>query len=226
MQYLTVEYQNVSNEVTHDFNVDVLNLGAGYMLNIGESQVRIPVTYQAIAIDTEWTQNFVSLGFDAITPVDGRNDWINFALLGAKRFKDSHLRDTDLAMLGTGWGYVFPGFRWKTVASVFVGEDHARKLDSQGNTFAGVRGALEHRFNLDHQLSFAVLYQQSRYHDKGIFVALREDTLGEATLNWDWRLQKNCSLRASLNYTESDSTLTLFTYDRFKSEVGLVYVFD
>ncbi|MCG8313436.1 MAG: hypothetical protein MI976_09480 [Pseudomonadales bacterium] len=226
IQYLTLEYRNIANEVTNDFNIDVINLGGGYMLNIGETQVRLPLTYQAIAIDTDWTQNFVSVGFDAITPMDNRNDWINFALLGAKRFKDEHLRDTDLAMLGTGWGYVFPGFRWKAVGSVFLGEDHARKQDTQGNTFAGIRGAVEHRLNLDHQLSFNLLYQESRYHDKGIFVELREDTLTEATLNWHWRLQKNCSVRASLNYTQSDSSLTLFTYDRFKSELGLIYVFD
>ncbi|MCG8670359.1 MAG: tetratricopeptide repeat protein [Pseudomonadales bacterium] len=226
LQFLTLEYQDITNEEVDDFNIDVLNLSAGYMANIGSSQFRFPISYQAVSIDNEFTQSFVSIGFDSITPLDKQSDWINFAILGAKRFKDDHLRDTDLAMLGTGYGRLLWGARVKAVASIFIGEDKARQQDSQGNTFGGVRGALEYRLNLDQTLYLNGLYQEARYHNKGVFVEVRKDKISEGILGWRWRIAKNASVMAEINYTDNDSNLTLFSYDRAKSQVGFTYVFE
>lgn len=226
LQYLTASYQDITNEQTDDYNIDVFNIGVGYMATIGDSQFRFPLTYQAVSIDNELTQSFLSFGFDSITPMDANNDWINFALLGAKRFKHDHVRDTDLVMLGTGWGHLFKGTNLKAVASVFVGDDNARKQESQGNTFGGLRGALQYRPSLEHSFYVNALYQESRYHDKGVFVELRKDRTTEAVAGWRWRLAKNIRALLELNYTDNESSLTLFTYDRFKSQLGFVYQFN
>ncbi|MDX1696241.1 MAG: hypothetical protein R3208_20925, partial [Ketobacteraceae bacterium] len=226
VQYLTLSYQDVTNDVTGDFNIDIFNIGVGYLARIGESQVRFPLGYQAVAINNEFTQSFLSLGFDSITPIDRQNDWINFGVLGAKRFKNDHLRDTDLLMLGSGWGHVLGDWPAKVVGSVFLGEDHARKQKSQGYTFGGVRGALEYRLNLDHTLYVNALYQEARYHARGVFVEKRQDRVTEGVLGWRWKLSKKASVTGELSHTDNESSLTLFTYDRFKSQLGFVYLFD
>lgn len=226
VQYLTLGYQNISNEEEDDFNIDIFNIGVGYLANIGNSQVRFPLSYQGVSIDNEFTQSFVSFGFDSITPMDKHNDWINFAILGAKRFNDDHERDTDLGMLGTGWGHLLKHTPLKLVGSIYIGEDHARKQESQGNTFGGVRGALDYRLNLNHSFYANALYQESRYHDKGIFVELRKDNTMQGILGWRWRLNKQATVQGELSYTDNESSLTLYSYDRFKSQLGFVYLFD
>lgn len=226
VQYLTLGYRDITNEESDNFNIDILSLGAGYFATIGETQFRFPLSYQGVAIDNEFTQSFASVGFDSVTPVDRHNDWINFATLGFKRFKDDHIRDTDLAMLGTGWGYLFADTPVKTVVSAFIGEEHARNAKSQGNTFGGVRGAVEYQLQLNHMLYANLLYQEAGYHDKGAFVRTRKDRTTEATLGWNWRLSRHASVSAEAGYTNNDSVLTIFSYERVKSQIGFVYLID
>ena len=226
MQFLTLGYRDITNEQTDNFNIDIASVSLGYLSRIGDSQFRFPISYQGVSIDNEFTQSFLSLGFDSVTPLDQRNEWINFATLGFKRFKDDHVRDTDLLMLGTGWGYLFQSVPMKLVTSAFLGEDKARQAESQGNTFAGVRAALQYQLLLNHSLYVNLLYQEADYHDEGAFVRVREDRTSEGSLGWQWRLSKNALLKGELNYTDNKSSLELFSYDRMKSQIGFLYTFD
>ena len=226
VQYLTLGYRDITNEETDNFNIDILSLGVGYFATLGDTQFRFPLSYQGVSIDNEFTQSFASLGFDSITPMDRNNDWINFATLGFKRFKDDHVRDTDLLMLGTGWGYLFQTLPMKTVVSGFLGEEHARQVKSQGNTFGGIRGAVEYQVRLGHMLYANLLYQEANYHDDGAFVQTRKDRTAESTLGWNWQLSRKASVNGEISYTENDSVLTLFSYERVKSQIGFVYLID
>lgn len=226
LQFLTLGYRDITNDATDNFNIDIASLSLGYLARIGDSQFRFPVSYQGVSIDNQFTQSFASVGFDSVTPMDRRNDWINFATVGFKRFKDDHVRDTDLLMVGSGWGYLFDTLPMKLVASAFVGEDKARQAESQGNTFVGVRAALQYQLLLNHSLYGNLLYQEAEYNDQGLFVRVREDRTSEGTLGWQWRLSKSAQVKGELSYTDNKSSLELFSYDRMKSQIGFLYTFD
>ena len=71
-----------------------------------------------------------------------------------------------------------------------------------------------------------MLYQEANYHDDGAFVQTRKDRTAESTLGWNWQLSRKASVNGEISYTENDSVLTIFSYERVKSQIGFVYLID
>jgi len=54
---------------------------------------------------------------------------------------------------------------------------------------------------------------------------VREDTTFSTSMGWVWQALRNMNVTTDVTYTENDSNLDLFSYDRLKVQTGLRYQF-
>lgn len=58
-----------------------------------------------------------------------------------------------------------------------------------------------------------------------IFNIEREDDTFSTSLGWVWRAHRNVNVTTDVTYTDNDSNLELYTYDRVKYQTALRYQF-
>src|SRR5690606_21353895 len=92
--------------------------------------------------------------------------------------------------------------------------------------FYGVAFSEQIQFLPEHVPYFRVsLHRSDNKRNDPIFNREREDQTFSTSVGWIWRANRNINVTTDVTYTENDSNIDLYTYDRVKYQTGLRYQF-
>jgi tetratricopeptide (TPR) repeat protein len=221
-----------------DFNIVAGELHAGGTLNSGPNQWRVSAGYQ------DYTQEGAAPGDPK--PTNDRNtattalDWRHSAdtktqyglSLQASRveFPDNPIDDFDQIYLGASWMKSFQGKGVPLLfLSGFITDDKARNTYADGVTtksknLGGVRGYYQRLLTPKVQLfnTLGFVYRQ----DKDAFarsttVEKGKDKFIELVLGINWHFQERCAVRAQVAYTQNESNIDIYDFNRTEASTAV-----
>jgi tetratricopeptide (TPR) repeat protein len=228
----SANYTQHNNFSTSAFDLDVLAADVGYAHVVKETmRFSYGARVQRVDLDGEHFQDSAS----AITswqrsPGDG---WSQ-ALTGAYtqvRFDDginanASFRDVNQVLLSGVLGKTSGNFFHSV--SAYVGDESAVKSLGKNNAqqFYGIAFSEQFQFRPAHIPYFRISLHHSENQARDpIFNIEREDDTFSTSLGWVWRANRNINLTTDVTYTDNDSNLDLYAYDRVKYQTSLRYQF-
>ncbi len=225
-------YTQHNNFSTSDFDLDVFAADIGYA-HIVQDTMRFSygARAQRVNLDSEHFQDSTSL----ITSWQhsAGNGWSQ-ALTGAYtrvRFDDSinrnaSLRDVNQVLLSGVIGKTVGNFFHSV--SAYIGDESAVKTLGENNAqqFYGIAFSEQYQFRPEHIPYFRVSLHRSENQARDpIFNLEREDDTFSTSVGWVWRANRNINVTTDVTYTDNDSNLDLYAYDRLKYQTALRYQF-
>jgi len=109
-----------------------------------------------------------------------------------------------------------------------LGEEDAEESNSDQNARESMILFYDYNLyvNARHSLQTRVLYNDNERKDEDpSFMKTRNEDYVSATFAWYWQLSEFLQMRSRLAYSENDSNISLYSYDRTYAETGLRYTF-
>lgn len=223
---------NLHNNIdTDSFDLGVLAADVNYAHIIDSVRLSYGARAQRVDLDGEEFQHSVS-GIATLQRTAGEG-WTQ-GLTGAYtqvRYNDeinpnAALRDVDQWLLSGVLGKT--SGRFNHTFSVYFGDESP--VDSTGKdnaqTFYGVAFAEQVQVLPNHIPYFRISLHYSENEAPHVFFGkVREDDTFSTSLGWIWRALENMNVTTDVTWTENDSNLDLFGYDRLKVQTGLRYQF-
>lgn len=224
-------YSLHNNLDTDSFDIGVLSGQASYAHLVDSLRLSYGLRGQIVELDGEEFQRSGSL--IATLQRSPGNGWSQ-ALTGAwtaVRFDDAvnanaDLRDMDQWLVSGVLGKATGAFNH--ALSLYVGTEEPAGNGTRDNAqdFFGVAFSEQFQFRPGHTPYLRVSFHVSENKAPHVFFGeVREDDIFSTSLGWVWRANPNINITTDLTYTENDSNLDLFSYDRVKFQTGLRYQF-
>lgn len=225
-------YTQHNNFSTSAFDLDVLSADVSYAHVVRET---MRFTYgaraQHVRLDSEPFQDSASL----ITSWQrSAGEGWSQALTGAYtqvRFDDgvnanAKFRDVNQVVLSGMLGKTDGNFFHSV--SAYVGDESAMRSLGKNNAqqFYGIAFSEQFQLLPAHIPYFRIsLHRSENEAPDPIFNIEREDDTFSTSLGWVWRAHRNVNVTTDVTYTDNDSNLELYTYDRVKYQTALRYQF-
>lgn len=218
-----------------EFDLDVLSADANYFHSFDKVRLSYGVRGQLIELNDERFQD--STSFIASLLNSPGNGWSR-ALTGAyttvrydtKLDANADLRDVDQYLLSGIVGKVMGKFNHSV--SVYFGDEDARREQGKNNAqrFYGVAFSEQYQWKPNHLPYFRIsLHESDNKANAPIFSATtpikREDKTLSTSLGWQWRAGRFTNITTDVTYTDNESNIDLFSYDRLKFQTGLRFQF-
>lgn len=225
-------YTQHNNFSTSDFDLDVLAADISYAHVVQESmRFSYGARAQRVDLDNKNFQNSASL--IASWQRSAGAGWSQ-ALTGAYtqvRFDDgvnanASFRDVNQVLLSGVLGKTDGNFFHSV--SAYVGDESAVRNLGKNNAqqFYGVAFSEQFQFRPAHIPYFRIsLHRSENEAPDPIFNIEREDDTFSTSLGWVWRAHRNVNVTTDVTYTDNESNLDLYTYDRVKYQTALRYQF-
>jgi len=224
-------YNLHNNFDTDAFDIGVLAADFNYAHIVDSMRLSYGGRAQRVELDGEEFQHSVS-GIATLQRTGGAG-WTQ-GLTGAYtqvRYNDeinanASLRDVDQWLLSGVLGKT--NGRFNHTVSVYYGDESAVENAGKDNaqTFYGLAFAEQFQILPNHIPYFRVSMHYSENKAPHVFFAkVREDDTLSTSLGWIWRALENMNVTTDVTWTENDSNLDLFAYDRVKVQTGLRYQF-
>jgi tetratricopeptide (TPR) repeat protein len=229
---LSANYSQHNNFSTSAFDIDVLAADLNYAHVVGtDMRLSYGTRVQRVDLDEEHFQDSASA--IATWQRAPGNGWSQ-ALTGAYtqvRFDDglnanASLRDVNQMLFSGVLGKASGNFFHSV--SAYVGDESAVKSLGENNAqqFYGVAFSEQFQFRPEHIPYFRIsLHRSENQAPDPIFNIEREDDTFSTSLGWVWRANRNINVTTDVTYTNNESNLDLFAYDRVKYQTGLRYQF-
>lgn len=215
-------FEHKENASGGAFDLGVARVNGGYTREFGANRLRVGARLQQVWLDDSQFQHSygVMLTLDrALAP-----GWIGSltGALTAVRYPDDALRETNQYLLSVA---VMRSHGALTQTFSVYGADEPAVDDGPGshNGRYFVGGMYQLRYDAGDLQPFLRLGLQRARYDAAhpVFVSTRRDRTASAALGTDWRLGDALQLSVELNWTDVDSNLPIFDYDRILAEAGL-----
>jgi tetratricopeptide (TPR) repeat protein len=227
----SVNYNLHNNIDTDAFDIGVLSGEAGYAHLVNDLRLSYGLRGQLVELDGEEFQNSASL----ITTLQRSpgNGWSQAvtAAYSAVRYDDginanASLRDVDQWLFSGILGKAMGNFNH--TVSVYYGTEDEVKSTGKDNAqdFYGVAFSEQFQFRPEHipYLRVSLHYTENKAPHV-FFGKVRDDNTFSTSMGWIWRARRNMNITTDLTYTDNDSNLDLYEYDRLKLQTGLRYQF-
>lgn len=223
---------NLHNNIdTDSFDIGVLSGDVSYVKLINAVRMSYGARAQTVNLDGDKFQQSASL----ITTMQRNSDngWSQ-ALTGAYtavRYDDSinanaSLRDINQLLVSGVLGKSVGKFNH--TVSVYYGNEQEVKSTGKDNaqTFYGVAFSEQFQISPVHIPYVRISLHNSENNAPHVFFnRVREDTTFSTSMGWVWQALRNMNVTTDVTYTENDSNLDLFSYDRLKVQTGLRFQF-
>lgn len=149
-----------------------------------------------------------------------------FGRLGQTRYGDAlKIKDVDQYLFGASAGWTFGGVDQGSLgASLLAGTDDPRIAGSRyGRDLYGIRLSAAWRFNAQIRAQFTAGLMQSDYDAvffEQQFTQPREDTMGTVAVNVLWRLTPTWVMSHEISYSNNDSNIDIFKYERVETSLS------
>lgn len=210
-------YENL-NFHESDFNTSLLTGYAGGAYRTGSHLGLLYASYQRLWLDH-------ASYLEVITPTlawqyaIGSQSRIELGLSSSNyEYDDFTTRDTEGVTFSAGWRQTFSTFgRPRLRFSLYAGNERAKddRFEYFGRDYVGLQWRVEFDVATRHLPYAHLRWQASDYLGLDpIYATLREDRYWRFGLGWRYRLQPHLYLGAEIEYTNNDSTITLYEFDR------------
>lgn len=224
-------YSHHNNLDSNDFDLDVMAADASYAHLVGATRLSYGLRAQRVNLNSENFQS--SASFIANLQRASGEGWSQ-SLTGAftqVRYDDSinksaSLRDVNQYLVSGVLGKVMGNFNH--TLSVYYGNESAQKQIGENNAqqFYGVAFAEQYQFNTSNLPYLRVSMHRSDNKAKDpTFNIDREDNTFSTSVGWIWLWKRNLNVTTDVTYTNNDSNIELYEYDRVKYQTGLRYQF-
>lgn len=223
------------NVDTNNFDLNVLSADASYSRSYDRLRVTYGLRGQHIELHNDRFQH--SASFITTLQHAAADGWSR-ALTGAYtaiRYDtaldaNARLRDVDQYLLSGTIGKVTGRFNHSI--SLYIGDEDAREELGRNNAqrFFGVAFAEQYQWKPNHLPYFRIsLHQSDNKANAPIFSLVngikRQDRTWSTSFGWLWRANSFANVTTDLTYTDNESNLDLFSYDRLKFQTGLRFQF-
>lgn len=227
----SANYNQHNNFSTSDFDIDTLSADANYIQFIDNLRLNYGGRVQRIDLGGEHFQSSASL-LAGVQRNPG-NGWTQSltAAWSTVRFDDginanASLRDVDQALFSAALGK--SQGRFYHALSVYYGDEQARRDAGKNNAqqFYGIAFSEQVQLLPGHVPYFRIsLHHSDNKRQDPIFARAREDKIFSTSLGWIWHANSKIDITTDVTYTNNDSNIELFEYDRVKYQTGLRYQF-
>ena len=229
--YARANYNQHNNFSTSSFDLDVLSGEAGYAVIRDNVRLSLSGRVQRVDLDDQEFQSSSSLlgGFQR----NAGNGWSQAvtAAYTTVRYNDdlnpdNDLRDGDQLLLSGSLGKASGRFLHNV--SVYIGDEDARQSLGENNAqkFYGIAFSEQFQFRPGHVPYFRISFHKSENKASApVFNIDREDDTFSTSLGWIWQFARNINITTDVTYTDNDSNIDLYAYDRVKYQTGLRYQF-
>ena len=224
-----------ANQSEQQFNLGTFRVESGYGQTYDHDRWRLGVRAQVVTLDKDRFQN--AYGVIGSWTHDLGDGWLA-SLSGAattQRFNGDSLRDTDQYL---GAATVSREFgRFAHSLTVYGADEPARDGDTvksdgsaggahNGNTFYGAAYGVQMTLTPEWSPFAGLMLQKKRYDERQpVFGIKRDDDQYAVRLGVLWTLMLRLMVRAEYRYTNVDSNIDIYKYDRSEVEAGLRYIF-
>ena len=229
--YARANYNQHNNFSTNAFDLDVLSGEAGYAIIRDNVRMSMSGRIQRVDLDDQEFQSSSSIlgGWQR----NGNDGWSQglTAAYTAVRYDDelnpdNDLRDVNQLLVSGTLGKASGRFLHNV--SVYFGDEDARQSLGENNaqTFYGIAFSEQFQFRPGHIPYFRLSFHKSENKAEApVFNIDREDDTFSTSLGWIWQFARNVNITTDVTYTENDSSIDLYAYDRVKYQTGLRYQF-
>jgi hypothetical protein len=228
----SANYTQHNNLSTSDFDLDILAADVSYAHIVRETmRLTYGARVQRVNLDSEPFQDSASVITSWQRSAGG--GWSQ-AVTGAYtqvRFDDginanASFRDVNQVLLSGVLGKT--DGRFFHSISAYVGDESAVKSLGKNNAqqFYGIAFSEQFQFSPAHIPYFRIsLHRSENEAPDPIFNIEREDDTFSTSLGWIWRAHRKVNVTTDVTYTDNESNLDLYTYDRVKYQTALRYQF-
>ena len=228
---VNASYSRHDNADSNSFDLDVLAADFNYARVFDNTRLSSGVRTQLVDLDGATFQKSASLiGAVQRSPGNGWSQWATAAYTSVRYDTgvnpNADLRDVDQLLvsgvLGKSMG------RFNHTVSVYFGDEDARVTFGENNAqqFYGLAFSEQFLLKQGHIPYFRVSVHKSENKAAApIFNIVREDDTFSTSLGYIWSATPHINVTTDVTYTENDSNLDLFSYDRVKYQTGLRYQF-
>ena len=220
-----------NNFSTSAFDLDVLAGEAGYAVFRENVRLALSGRAQRVDLDDQEFQSSTSLlGTWQRNAGDGWSQGITAAYTAVRydtsTNPDNNLRDVNQILLSGNLGK--SSGRFLHNVSVYFGDENAQRDAGSNNAqkFYGVAFSEQIQFRPGHVPYIRISFHKSENKSVApVFNIDREDDTFSTSLGWIWQFNRNINITSDVTYTENDSNIDLYAYDRVKYQTGLRYQF-
>ncbi|MFZ5723181.1 MAG: tetratricopeptide repeat protein [Pseudomonadota bacterium] len=207
-----------------DFDTFDAILTGGLLLQRSTATWRLPLTLQALTIDSDEARYMASFGTEYSRPQTPSRSLLLFGQIGATQYPSQEERDTWTALAGGGWTWSMDA--WRVTATGYLGTEPARDGDFKfnGRDYAGARLSASRALVPGHTLYGNLGAQQSVYQEELVFE--REDLLTDAAIGWQWQLDRSLAINADVSHALNASVdNSLYDYNRTQMSLAATWRF-
>ena len=215
-----------------DFDTRRLGARGGVVLHGEALQTELSMRYQQFRVGGDAFQNLFGLGANLRYPLSSRTTLMGGLQWSDLDYEERDERDSRLWLLSGGVSHVWSArFRPVGSASVFYGEESAQESGQAASAQAdrdlyGVGAALGLTFTPRWQFVSRLQYRHSEYGaDNPLFGETREDDFVQLQFDLHWQPAAGWRVGPHISFTDNDSNLELFEYDRQLYELRARYTF-
>lgn len=234
----TLLFGDVSGSATflHDetiFDTSTYKFSAGARWQLGSSTLTVPVSRQVLSVGHSPYNTYDVIGVEWSMPVAAGQRMILAASRGMSAYADLPTLDAHVTAATVGWVSTIIDRTQIGASMRYTHNDPRVNIDNLGtsNAYTGsdsYAAVAEMRYTVtsQHTARAGLMYQGSRYGGVDpIFFRSRHDQFFYAVLGWDWRVWRDLTLRAEVNYATNRSNVDLYTFDKTQVLMGVRYDF-
>ena len=220
-----------NNFSTSEFDIDVLSAETGYALIRENVRLSMYGRFQRVDLnDDEFQSSSSIMGTMQRNAGAGWSQGVTAAYT-AVRFDtgpnpDNNLRDVNQMLLSGNIAKAAGRFLHNV--SVYYGDEDAQRDAGKNNaqTFYGIAFSEQIQFRPGHIPYVRISFHKSENKSVApVFNIDREDDTFSTSFGWIWQFNRNLNITTDITYTENDSNIDLYSFDRFKYQTGLRYQF-
>jgi len=229
---LSGTYNKHNNIDTSQFDLDTLAMEGNYALVRDNNRFSAGARYQRVLLAGDGFQSSGSM--IGTWQRSGAGGWSQ-AFTGAftaVRFDNSSinpnndLRDVNQVLVSGAVNKASGNFLHSV--SVYFGDEDSLREQGRNNAqqFYGVAFSEQFQLRPAHLPYLRLsLHRSDNKRTDPVFNVEREDRTFSATLGWIWRLNGGFNLNSDVTFTENESNIDLYEYDRVKYQTGFRYSF-
>lgn len=220
-------YENRNSKYT-TFNTRSIKTYGGVGFRSGKNRFSFPLRYQTVTLGGNSYMSYVAGQAKWLRYVGNRYAFGASLELGQYTYdildRDSSNTVVDFSM----YRYATKRSRTKMSLGIYAGNESVDNPanDYLSHSFAGVVFGANYRFGKNHTPYVNLRFQKNDY--EGIptgFTEARDETYVYAHLGWKWKMRKDATINIEGIYTNNDSNLDLYAYDRTQIMMGLRYTY-
>lgn len=209
-----------------------LTLAGKHLWKLDDQQYYLGATVQDYQLDKQAYRTLVGVNGGWSKQLSRNSVLKTFAGINSLSYDQSSWKNS--TQINAGANYLYAGSGgWQPLYFVggFIGDESPEVKDVLSEAlvdryFYGGNIGVQLTPMADLTVTPILTYQASRYEGDSWFLERKKDDLYILNLNMEWVMQKSWTLLANYSYTDADSNIEIYDYERQQIMLGLRYNFN